>query len=168
MNLEFRELKKWANNLGIKTLRLARWEIEELIIEAIEYRMDIGRSDSISSKQHRWYRSMVMDEVPQVDVPREVPREQPRSWRGRRRSVPLPDPKEEKEKCSFCDKDQDEVDWMITGPAAFICNECILLSVDMIKDARAKGRPKEESPSIYCGNLYRRKLRVRRDETEDP
>lgn len=29
--------------------------------------------------------------------------------------------------CSFCGKNQDEVDNLIAGPQVFICNECVAL-----------------------------------------
>lgn len=29
--------------------------------------------------------------------------------------------------CSFCGKEQDEVGYLVAGPAVFICNECVEL-----------------------------------------
>ena len=44
---------------------------------------------------------------------------------------------EEKEKslfCSFCGKNQHEVKKLIAGPSVFICDECIDLCNDIIKE----------------------------------
>ncbi len=44
--------------------------------------------------------------------------------------------------CSFCGKSQNEVKKIIAGPAVFICNECISLCLDIVKEDSKK------SPSI--------------------
>ena len=36
--------------------------------------------------------------------------------------------------CSFCGKDQDELSKLIAGPTAFICNECVVLCMDIISE----------------------------------
>ena len=36
--------------------------------------------------------------------------------------------------CSFCGKNQDEVKKLIAGPSVYICNECIDLCNDIIKE----------------------------------
>lgn len=41
---------------------------------------------------------------------------------------------DEKLKCSFCGKPQDEVKKLIAGPHVYICNECIKLCQDILKD----------------------------------
>ena len=41
-------------------------------------------------------------------------------------------------RCSFCGKGQEEVQKLIAGPEIYICNECIDLSSDLIKDELAK------------------------------
>jgi len=45
-------------------------------------------------------------------------------------------------KCSFCGKEQKEVQKLIAGPELFICNECNDLSEGLITEQLAKG-PKE-------------------------
>ncbi len=40
--------------------------------------------------------------------------------------------------CSFCGKKQHEVQKLIAGPMSFICNECISLCVDIIKEDNKK------------------------------
>ncbi len=37
-------------------------------------------------------------------------------------------------KCSFCNKDQEEVDQMVTSPTACICNECLELCIKSINE----------------------------------
>ena len=34
--------------------------------------------------------------------------------------------------CSFCGKKQSEVKKLVAGPTVYICNECVLLCVDII------------------------------------
>ncbi len=40
--------------------------------------------------------------------------------------------------CSFCGKTQNEVKKLIAGPTALICNECISLGMDILKDEQKK------------------------------
>ena len=37
-------------------------------------------------------------------------------------------------RCSFCGKTQAEVAKLIPGPAVFICNKCVGLCVDILRD----------------------------------
>ena len=48
---------------------------------------------------------------------------------GDDRSIPLC--------CSFCNKSQYEVPKLIAGPGVFICNECVMLCVDILQDEAA-------------------------------
>ena len=43
--------------------------------------------------------------------------------------------------CSFCSKQMQEVSKLIGGPVASICNECVELCVDILKDADAWPNP---------------------------
>jgi ATP-dependent Clp protease ATP-binding subunit ClpX len=36
--------------------------------------------------------------------------------------------------CSFCGKDQDQVDRLIAGPSVYICNECVDLCLDILNE----------------------------------
>ena len=38
--------------------------------------------------------------------------------------------------CSFCGKSQHEVKKLIAGPTVFICDECVDLCVDIIKEEK--------------------------------
>ena len=38
--------------------------------------------------------------------------------------------------CSFCGKSKEEVETLITGPAVFICNECVEISTEIIQSRR--------------------------------
>jgi ATP-dependent Clp protease ATP-binding subunit ClpX len=40
--------------------------------------------------------------------------------------------------CSFCGKHQQEVKKLIAGPAVFICNECVTLCVDIVRESNKK------------------------------
>lgn len=58
--------------------------------------------------------------------------------------------------CSFCGKSQHEVRKLIAGPTVYICNECIELCMDIIREdnknaiARGEGLPK---PKVICKTL---------------
>ena len=41
--------------------------------------------------------------------------------------------------CSFCGKSQHEVQRLIAGPQVFICNECVELCNDIIREELEKG-----------------------------
>ena len=49
--------------------------------------------------------------------------------------------------CSFCGKSQHEVRKLIAGPNVFICNECVELCADIIKEEDRKIR-RASGPSI--------------------
>ncbi len=59
--------------------------------------------------------------------------------------------------CSFCGKSQHEVKKLIAGPTVFICNECVDLCTDIIREeskAEAfKGAEKIPSPKFICSVL---------------
>ena len=45
-------------------------------------------------------------------------------------------------RCSFCGKSQAEVERLIAGPSAFICNECVTLCADILTEGEQKvGKP---------------------------
>lgn len=57
----------------------------------------------------------------------------------------------EKKRCAFCGKTQDQVDTLITGPNAAICNECIALCNNMLSPSghnAPKNAPKKHSIEI--------------------
>lgn len=71
----------------------------------------------------------------------------------------MPDRGKEKKSlhCSFCGKSQSEVTKLIAGPTVFICNECVSLCDDIIKE-ELKEATKEEvsslpSPKDICKTL---------------
>ena len=47
--------------------------------------------------------------------------------------------------CSFCGKSQHEVKKLIAGPSVFICDECIDLCNDIIRDEVAQDVPGQAS-----------------------
>ena len=55
-----------------------------------------------------------------------------------RRRPPKSDPR-----CSFCGRSNNQVDKIITGPQAYICNECVKLCNDIMAEERQKTLPWE-------------------------
>ena len=51
--------------------------------------------------------------------------------------------------CSFCGKSQHEVRKLIAGPSVFICDECIELCNDIVKDARKPIFPAPQRPHRF-------------------
>ena len=57
-------------------------------------------------------------------------------------------------RCAFCGKTQDEVDRMLIGPNIYICNECVELCYDLLRedgvvpahDNHNHGRHESEGP----------------------
>jgi ATP-dependent Clp protease ATP-binding subunit ClpX len=50
--------------------------------------------------------------------------------------------------CSFCGKSQHEVRKLIAGPSVFICDECVDLCIDIIREDVGKEADKESSDSL--------------------
>ena len=59
--------------------------------------------------------------------------------------------------CSFCGKSQHEVKKLIAGPTVFICDECVELCMDIIREesktALVKSRDGVPSPREICDVL---------------
>lgn len=59
--------------------------------------------------------------------------------------------------CSFCGKNQNEVLKLIAGPAVFICNECVGLGMDILREEQKKSPlhkdGKKPTPSEICNIL---------------
>jgi len=54
--------------------------------------------------------------------------------------------------CSWCGKSQHEVSKLIAGPTVFICDECVELCMDIIKEEdRQKQRVSADSYPEFCG-----------------
>ena len=49
-------------------------------------------------------------------------------------------------RCSFCGKTQDEVKKLVAGPTVYICNECVALCNDILKE-EDKGEVKSPGPA---------------------
>jgi len=45
--------------------------------------------------------------------------------------------------CSFCGKTQAHVARLITGPAVFICNECVWLSMQILREEGIEAETRE-------------------------
>lgn len=50
-------------------------------------------------------------------------------------------------RCSFCDKNQNEVKKLVAGSSGYICDECIVLCNEVIKDEIIKASVKDKLPS---------------------
>jgi ATP-dependent Clp protease ATP-binding subunit ClpX len=50
--------------------------------------------------------------------------------------------------CSFCGKSQHEVRKLIAGPSVFICDECVDLCIDIIREDVGKGPEKESGDKL--------------------
>ena len=59
--------------------------------------------------------------------------------------------------CSFCGKSQHEVRKLIAGPTVFICDECVELCMDIIREEHkttlVKSREGVPTPKEICGVL---------------
>lgn len=57
-------------------------------------------------------------------------------------------------RCSFCNKDKDDVRLIVSGPEAFICNECIDTCIDILEtQAGMKIRSAEKAPPVDLASL---------------
>ena len=50
--------------------------------------------------------------------------------------------------CSFCGKSQHEVRKLIAGPTVFICDECVELCMDIIREETKASRPEIFSDGV--------------------
>ncbi len=51
-------------------------------------------------------------------------------------------------KCSFCNKSQHEVKKLVAGPSVYICNECVDLCQDIIKEESGSSFKKKDSTDV--------------------
>ena len=51
---------------------------------------------------------------------------------------------EQKLRCSFCDKSQDDVRKLIAGPTVHTCDECVAVCVDIITDDARQSAPSSD------------------------
>lgn len=69
-------------------------------------------------------------------------------------SAPIGDSTESGEKrCSFCQKKQHEVPWLIEKPGILICNECVVEFNDILKDKGMVDQPEPCSECSFCSFL---------------
>jgi ATP-dependent Clp protease ATP-binding subunit ClpX len=55
-------------------------------------------------------------------------------------------------KCSFCNKSQHEVKKLVAGPSVYICNECVDLCQDIIKEESGNSFKKKDSADVAKPN----------------
>lgn len=55
---------------------------------------------------------------------------------------------DDKLRCSFCNKDEDEVTWLLAGGAqgVYICGECVDACVEIIDREKARGSTMQRTP----------------------
>jgi len=56
--------------------------------------------------------------------------------------------------CNFCGKEDYDVDFLLCGPAIYICDECVILCAEILRDLRNERAIKEireESFMEYYG-----------------
>ena len=53
-------------------------------------------------------------------------------------------------KCSFCGKTQDQVKKLIAGPDVFICDECVELCNEILDEEFFEGKEKKKSCCCSC------------------
>lgn len=70
--------------------------------------------------------------------------------------------KELKSSCSFCGKDQGEVKKLIAGPDVFICDECLDLCNEIVKDEKAADETEQEE--ARKGALKPKELKAHLDD----
>ena len=58
--------------------------------------------------------------------------------------------------CSFCGKSQHEVRKLIAGPTVFICDECVELCNDIIREETKGARARRTAASRTPGDICRR------------
>jgi len=56
-----------------------------------------------------------------------------------------PDLDEKNPSCSFCGRAKDQVDRLILGPSAYICNDCIILCSDILKEENTEKEKQDAS-----------------------
>ena len=66
----------------------------------------------------------------------------------------------EKLRCSFCGKNQDEVKKLVAGPGVYICNECVIVCIEMTEPEKAE-LIKAESPPL---RTKRKTKKLKNDE----
>jgi hypothetical protein len=65
---------------------------------------------------------------------------------GRRHRGGSGEPAEAELRCTFCAKDAEHVRKLIAGPRVYICDECVEVCVDILRDDRRQNAP--EGPPV--------------------
>ncbi len=66
--------------------------------------------------------------------------------------------------CSFCGKTEDQVDRLIAGPGAYICNECVMLCDEMLDDSLSLRFPRRSPEEEEMNLLTPQQIKERLDE----
>jgi ATP-dependent protease Clp ATPase subunit len=52
-------------------------------------------------------------------------------------------------RCSFCSKDETKVAKLVAGPGVYICDECVAIATQIIKDSSSDANPPVVKNSIW-------------------
>ena len=56
--------------------------------------------------------------------------------------------------CSFCGKSQHEVKKLIAGPTVFICDECVELCMDIIREENKNNGTTDKKRNFYTSGNF--------------
>ena len=59
-------------------------------------------------------------------------------------------------RCSFCRKDETKVAKLVAGPHVYICDECIAIASQIVKDSSSDANP---PPAVVETSIWRRLAR---------
>ena len=70
--------------------------------------------------------------------------------------------------CSFCGKNQKEVKKLIAGPTVFVCDECVELCMDIIKEdnKNIKSKTRKDIPKPSEINKYLNEYVIGQDQAK--
>jgi len=74
----------------------------------------------------------------------------------------------ERLQCSFCQKNQDLVRKLIAGPTVFICDECVQICVDIIRNDAPAGASNEQGREDAEARARAAAERMNRDHAGQP
>ena len=71
-------------------------------------------------------------------------------------------------RCSFCNKDQNDVRKLIAGPTVFICDECVQICVDIIQNDAPAAPGRGETADAAEARARAAAERMNRDHAAQP
>jgi ClpX C4-type zinc finger len=71
-------------------------------------------------------------------------------------------------RCSFCGKNEKDVRKLVAGPAVFICDECVQICVDVMKDDTRGSAGQDDTPQAQEARARAAAERLNRDDVAAP